>query len=56
MTPLQKGLSQSRQGRKEDIYYEETLCGLCAFARNFWLFSVDSFMQEAVETRRPGLI
>jgi hypothetical protein len=44
MTPLQKGPSQSRQERKENHFYEETLCGLCAFARKIWLFSVESRM------------
>jgi hypothetical protein len=40
VTLLQKGLTQSRQGRKEDETHEETLYGLCAFARKFWLFAV----------------
>jgi hypothetical protein len=38
---LKKGLTQSRKERKGSDCYEETLCGFCAFARNFWLFAVD---------------
>jgi hypothetical protein len=42
VSALKKGLTQSRQERKEDNNNEETLCGLCDLARKLWLFAVDS--------------